>query len=293
MRYLLIAIISLFGLNLQAQNAVNENGRKDGHWEIKAGDAGKRDYPADATYEEGDFSNGRKIGVWKTFYPDGKPKSEITFENGRPKGPYKTYFANGQLEEDGNWSLTKNYGTFKRFYEDGTVHQEFEFNATGKRTGTQKYYHPNGKLAIEGNWDGGKESGEVKEYYETGELRVSRFFNDGVNDDTKTKQFKSKVLTNVPAVKEPEPVKDENNKVKAAVAVNQTQLKANIGVFDGNGAHTLYNKNRQIAQKGVFKDGRMRDGKIYRYNRDGILERIEVYQAGKYIGEGVIEEGMK
>ena len=108
-----------------AQNQTNANGRRDGHWVIKASDAGKSGYAADAVYEEGDYANGRKVGLWKTYYSNGKLKSEITFENGRPKGPYTTYFSNGQIEEQGNWSLNKNYGGFKRYYEDGTIHQEF------------------------------------------------------------------------------------------------------------------------------------------------------------------------
>ncbi len=293
MRYLFFIIILATYLPLSAQNQINAEGRKEGRWIVTAGDAGKSDYPSSAIYEEGNYSNGRKVGVWKTFHPNGKIKSDITFEAGRPKGPYTTYYDNGQIEEKGNWSLTKNYGKFVRYYENGNVHQEFDFNESGKRTGAQKYYHPNGKLAIEGNWNGGKESGEVKEYYESGELRVVRVFNEGTMDDAQTKHFESKKLTNIPAIKEPEPVMDESNKVKTTATVNKAELQANIGVFDGNGQHTLYNRNRQISQKGEFKNGRLYDGKLYRYNTDGILQKIEIYQNGKYVGEGVIEDSMK
>lgn len=292
MKYFFSLFILFLSVSLFAQNQINETGRKEGPWKVKAGDAGKTGYDPNAIYEEGSYENGRKVGVWKVYHPNGKLKSEITFESGRPKGPYTTYFPNGQIEEKGNWSITKNYGKFVRYYEDGTVHQEFEFNESGKRTGTQKYYHPNGKLAIEGNWNGGKESGEVKEYYETGELRVVRTFNDGVMDETKTKHFESKLIKQ-PAIKEPEPIKDENNKEVKPVAANQAELQANLGSFNGNGQYTLYNTNKQIAQKGVFKDGNLYNGKSYIYSRDGILQKIEVFQNGKYIGNAPIDDSMK
>lgn len=291
MKFLLSLIIFFFSLTLFAQNQINENGRKEGPWKVKAEDARKKGYDPNAIYEEGSYENGRKVGVWKVYHPNGKLKSEITFVSGRPKGPYTTYYANGQIEEKGNWSITKNYGKFVRYYEDGTIHQEFEFNESGKRTGTQKYYHPNGKLAIEGTWDGGKESGEVKEYYDTGELRVVRTFNDGVNDDSKTQHFESKIAVQ-PKIKDPEPVKDDNNKEIKPVSVVEAQLETNIGNFDGNGQHTLY-KNHRIAQKGIFKNGYLYNGKSYLYNRDGILHKIEVYQNGKYIGDAPIDKSMK
>lgn len=290
---LLLSFLLLFSASvLLGQNQTNENGRRVGYWVINADDAGKSGYPAGAKYREGNYENGRKVGTWKTYYSNGQLKSVITFENGRPKGPYTTYYFNGQIEENGNWSLNKNYGGFTRYYEDGTLQQEFEFNDSGKRTGTQKYYHPNGQLAINGNWDGGKESGEVKEFYEDGSVKSVRVFNDGTMDPAQTKRYEPK--TPVAAVKkEPEPLKDDNNKVITTQVVNKAEEQANIGIFDGNGQHTLYNRNRQISQKGLFKDGRLVDGKIYRYNRDGILIKIEMYQGGKYIGEGVIEDDMK
>jgi antitoxin component YwqK of YwqJK toxin-antitoxin module len=289
MKYFFSLLILLFTITTFGQNQTNENGRKEGHWVVKGSDVDKKGYDANATYEEGSYQNGRKVGLWKVYHPNGKLKSEITFVSGRPKGPYTTYFSNGQIEEKGNWSLVKNYGKFVRYYEDGTIHQEFEFNESGKRTGTQKYYHPNGKLAIEGNWNGGKESGEVKEYYETGELRVVRTFNDGTHDESKTQHFESK-STVQPKVKEPEPIKDENNKVVKAVAADEAQLEANLGNFEGNGQYTLYNTNKQIAQKGKFKDGILYNGRSYIYSKDGILKRIEVFQNGKYIGNAPLDD---
>ena len=74
---------------------------------------------------------------------------------------------------------------------------------------------------------------------------------------------------------------------------NLFKAKPNTGLFDGNGQHTLYNRNRQISQKGTFRGGRLYTGKVFKYNDDGILTNLEMYQSGKYIGEGVIEKNMQ
>lgn len=292
MRIALIFIFAFCSLQLLAQNKTNAEGRRVGHWVVTGADKTMEGYGPNDKIEEGDYENGRKVGVWKTYYPGGAIKSEITFENGRPKGAYKTYYKNGQVEEQGNWALNKNTGSFKRYYENGQVQQDFNFNESGKRDGQQKYFYENGQLMIEGDWNGGKENGAVKEYYEDGSVKAIKVYNDGQMDASKS-TFKEAPSKAVAVKEEPEPIKDENDKVKKTVAVSQTEDKPNIGKFDGNGQHTLYNKDRQISQKGEFRNGFLYSGKFYKYNKDGILQKIEIYSEGKYIGDGVIDKSMQ
>lgn len=277
--------------DLIGQNKTNESGRRVGMWVITGAESTKPGYADNAKVEEGKYENGRKVGLWKSYYPSGKIKAEITHENGRPKGPYKTYYENGQVEEQGNWALTKQTGNFKRYYENGQVAQDFTFDASGKRNGPQKYFYENGQLMIEGNWNGGKEDGAVKEYYEDGSVKSVRVFNGGQMDKAQS-TFKQPKTAAVAPLAQPEPVKDASNNVKKTVRVSTATANPNIGTFDGNGQHTLYNKDRQISQKGIFKDGRLVDGKVHKYNRDGILTNIELYKGGQYIGEGVIDKSM-
>lgn len=267
MRTFIILVLISISCSLFAQNQTNEAGRKVGYWKLTGADKPTPGYDESTVVEEGEFQDGRKVGLWKAYYPSGKLKSEITHENGRPKGPYTTYYENGQIEERGNWGLNKNMGKFTRYYE-------------------------NGQLMIEGNWNGGKEDGAVKEYYANGDLMSVRVFNGGKMDAAKS-QFKEASTPAVAVKDDPEPVNDDNNKVKTTIAVSQQEAAPNIGRFDSNGPHTLYNKNRQIHQKGIFKNGRLMDGKIYKYSKDGILETIEIYSNGQYVGEGVITVDMK
>jgi len=230
MRTFIILVLISISCSLFAQNQTNEAGRKVGYWKLTGADKPTLGYDESTVVEEGEFQDGRKVGLWKAYYPSGKLKSEIT--------------------------------------------------------------HENGQLMIEGNWNGGKEDGAVKEYYANGDLKSVRVFNGGKMDAAKS-QFKEASIPAVAVKDDPEPVNDDNNKVKTTIAVSQQEAAPNIGRFDSNGPHTLYNKNRQIHQKGIFKNGRLMDGKIYKYSKDGILETIEIYSNGQYVGEGVITVDMK
>ncbi|MFT7615162.1 MAG: antitoxin component YwqK of YwqJK toxin-antitoxin module, partial [Parvicellaceae bacterium] len=57
-----------------------------------------------------------------------------------------------------------------------------------------------------------------------------------------------------------------------------------------DGYRKLYNDNKEIWQDGIFKDCRLKDGKFYVYNSDGILEKIEIYKNFKFVGNGVFED---
>jgi antitoxin component YwqK of YwqJK toxin-antitoxin module len=290
---LISIVIFLFASAITfGQNATNADGRRVGSWVVKGVDSKKPGYSEDAIVEKGRYENGRKVGVWITYFPYGKVKSEITHVNGRPKGPYKTFFENGKIEEQGNWALNKQIGNFKRYYENGQVSQNFTFNESGKRDGKQVYYHENGKVMIEGNWAGGKEDGEIKECFSDGSVKSVRVFNGGQMDESKS-LFMNAPNASVAVKIEPEPVKDESNNIKVSQKVTTSTAKPNTGLFDGNGQHTLYNRNRQISQKGTFRGGRLYTGKVFKYNDDGILTNLEMYQSGKYIGEGVIEKNMQ
>ncbi|MEM9023798.1 MAG: hypothetical protein AAGB22_08645 [Bacteroidota bacterium] len=269
-------------------NQVDAQNKRQGHW-IFTGKMKKLPaYKPEQKVEEGRFKDSRKNGLWNSYYPNTKLKNEINYVNHRPKGKYVTYYDNGVVEEEGNWNNRKNTGTFKRFYRNGKPHQEFEFNASGKREGTQKYYHENGQLMIEGNWQGGQEAGKLTEYYADGSLKSERYFDNGAIDATKTKNYTPKT-----PVKEPDPVPEpEAAAAPAPKAVAKTE-KTNLGKFKCEGEHTLYNRDRQISQKGIFRNCKIYTGKVYRYNSDGIIQRIDIYQEGKYVGEGVIPKEMR
>ena len=57
-------------------------------------------------------------------------------------------------------------------------------------------------------------------------------------------------------------------------------------VFDKDGYNKVYNTNEELWLDGKFKKGKLWNGKIYQYDADGILLKIEVWKNGKYHSDG-------
>lgn len=256
-------------------------GLRQGYWVITGGMTGDRLYPFEATVEEGFYKDDRREGSWKKYYPDGKIKSEITYQWGKPFGPYKVYYATGQIEESGNWEDGRNIGEFKRFHSNGNMQQHFYFDETGKRTGTQYYFFDNGQPSLIVDVVGGKESGVMKRYDESGKLIEEKLFDQGIVKSTTVRSKTREKALPVQA----DPHNEEIGK-EAPVAKGKINPANN---FEPNGYNTLYDANGQITQSGEYKNGKLYNGKWYKYNSSGILLRIDLYRKGRYIGEGIIE----
>ncbi|MEM7161166.1 MAG: hypothetical protein AAF487_01885 [Bacteroidota bacterium] len=263
-------------------NQVDENGHKFGHWVIYGHMKKDKSYSSEAKVEEGKYESNKRTGLWKKYFPNGSIKSRINYKRNIPNGDYVLYYENGKVQEEGTWKNNRNVNGFKRYYKSGQVQQDFLFASNGKRNGEQKYFHENGQMEVLVNIVEGKESGELKRWYANGDIKETKTFNDGIVDETSIKKYEEKKPEVI--VKEEEAVP-----VKVTEAPKKTE-KTNLAIFKANGKNTLYNKNMQLSQTGMFKNGKLKDGKWYRYNKDGILERIEIYKGGKYVGDAVIEE---
>lgn len=288
MRKLLIFILLILGYSsLNAQEASNaainqkdvEN-VKQGKWVITGEMRKDTSYSASSIIEEGKYENGRKVGLWIRYYPNGNVQSKINYINGRPKGLYELYYDNGQVEEQGNWSRNKNTGDFKRFYENGEMMQHFQFADNGKRNGEQLYYYSNGEVEVRVNVVDGKENGALKRYFQNGELKSEMTVNLGVADKNSYVEYKAKK-----EVKEIENVPKVEKKVAKV-----EKAKPNIGTIDPEGYNKLYTRSLLLKWDGYYHHGKPWNGKKYIYDQNGMLIRIEVYKNGMYIGNGVIEE---
>lgn len=256
-------------------NVIDANNLKQGFWRIFGKMKPLPGYEPEQVVEEGNYESSRKQGLWKNFFPNGKLKSEIAYVNSRPNGTYKTYFENGQVEEEGNWENTRNTGGFKRYHENGQTAQQFVFNETGKRDGKQVYFYENGQVMIEADIEAGKEK-FVKEFYEDGSIKAEKSFIDGELDVANTKVYEPKT-----------PIKGDKDLADAPIRVVKADKndEVNVGTFNGNGQHTMYNKDKQLSKVGFFENFKLMDGLNYKYDSNGILIVIEKYKAGRYIGD--------
>ena len=258
-------------------------GLKQGYWIVYNSIKKLPSYPAEAKVEEGKFTDSKKIGIWKMYFPNGNIKSEITYTDNRPKGYAKMYYESGKLQEEGNWENNRWVGDYKSYYDNGQAFYNFKYTNTGKREGKQEYFYDNGQVMMTGEMKDGKESGVWEERYENGDLRAKKSFNDGALDVENTEVY---------APKQPlPPKKEEVSKEPPKIAdANKEKVNAAQKPFDGNGYAKLFIAGARISKDGEFKNFRLIDGKDYIYNTDGILERIAVYKVGKYVGDAPIED---
>lgn len=261
-------------------NRVDEMGRKQGYWKVAAPVAEKPGYANGQLVEEGRYTNSKRIGLWKRYWPNGNVMSEITYQMGRPRGDYKTFYPTGKVEEQGSWDLDRNTGKFQRWHPNGKLAQDFVFNAMGVRDGEQKYYHENGQLAVQVNVEQGKEDGTLKRYTPSGELQQVAEFNGGVIDPANSKYIKS--------VPKADDVKVDPKAAPAPVVTPEETT--NAVMFRENGYNTLYDKQLRISQQGEFQAGRLYDGKRYSYDKNGLLTRIQIYKGGRFAGDAVITD---
>jgi len=290
--------ISFFILSIVTQAAVSDTinytdktGKRQGKWVItnKQLSKPKPDYQPDQKIEEGKYVDGKKTGKWIEYYSNGKIKTVITYVNNKPIGYAILYHENGKIKEEGMWNIDRWVGEYKLYYENGEVQQSFNFNAMGKREGLQQYFYDNGQIMIEGTWSAGKEAGTLKEYYVNGDIKAEKYFNGGNIDTVKTKYYAPKKPVATTKTGKTPVVKTKNSDVVAATANPQTE-KSFTENFNGNGPHKLYNSNKQLSKDGVFQNYKLIDGKVYHYNKDGLLTRIALYKDAKYIGDANTED---
>ena len=268
MKLLLITIFT-FWISFSFSQDINKkdaNGLKQGKWVFYYDDAKTQ------IKKEGEYKDNKKTGIWKEYYASGKIKSEITFVKNKANGYAKFYYENGNVSEEGIWKGNKWVGEYKYYHKNGNPSYVWHYSENGKRTGEQKYYHENGKIMIEGNWQDGKEQGTIKEYDETGKLISEKTFNDGKMDETSVKIYDNKSSTKTTTTN------------KNVTVTNKTKTKPKeVGYFDGNGFHTVYNKYKLVEREGEFKNGRLISGKRYYYNPDKTLKKTVIYNNGNIV----------
>jgi antitoxin component YwqK of YwqJK toxin-antitoxin module len=282
-----------FGLSNNGKdlNVTDSSGLRQGYWIIKGYMVDNKLFNANNTVEEGEYRDGKKIGLWKKYWPSNKIKAEITYLNNRPQGAYSIYYKNGQLEERGIWDLNKSIGEFRRYYGNGKPQQEFYFSDSGKRNGIQRYFHENGQLKLEVNIVNGKECGVMNRYYADGSLKESKELTDGKLVEGSIKNFKANnLVAKIEKQIKAEATEVENENVPTPKTVSADDKPNDAFAFRPDGYNVLYDENQQVSQIGDFRKGRLWNGKWHRYNSNGILVRIEIYRNGKYIGTGVIQE---
>jgi uncharacterized protein len=93
-------------------------GLKEGPWFMIDGDE----------KEEGEYRNGEKEGLWKTYYiGNGKVVTSGVYITGLENGEFSYYHYNGRLREEGSYIMGIKDGSWKRFDTEGILLSNFQY----------------------------------------------------------------------------------------------------------------------------------------------------------------------
>lgn len=270
---------SVWSQNADTLNQKDAEGRKQGHWIYYGTDRPESGIAQDGKVEEGSYVNDRKEGLWIKYHDDGKtPKLKGYYENNRPKGQYFRYDQYGHLRDSGNFDKNQSHDSLRRGGHYGSYPNEYvaSYNHRGKEEGTVSYYYSSGRLEYTGKFHNGIPYDTAYRYFENGALKELIVFGDDGNV-LSSQQFEMK---NPPFV-DPNP-KNPNDLAPPVGTTPQTR-----GVkWQPNGYNKVYNEDDEIWQEGVFREGKLWDGKLHIYDSDGILLKVKVYKSGHYHSDG-------
>jgi antitoxin component YwqK of YwqJK toxin-antitoxin module len=69
---------------------------------------------------EGDLVDGKKHGVWTSYWPGGKKSEEGSYDRGKRTGVWRHWRPDGRLESEGTYRDDKPFGTWTTWDERGT-----------------------------------------------------------------------------------------------------------------------------------------------------------------------------
>lgn len=185
-------------------------------------------------------AEGKRTGVWKKNYPNGKLRYTGTFLNGKEIGTFKFYKNTSsklpsivkEYSVDSDSAIVKFYNYDGKLKTKGTMIGK-------KRVGAWNYYFSNGKIFSEEFYKDGNLEGVLKNYYANGNITEESNYKKGLKDGV------SKVYT-------------EDGILIEEVIYVAGKLNGPAKYFDLKG---------QIKETGVYKDNK-REGK-WEFYMDG------------------------
>jgi hypothetical protein len=80
---------------------------------------------------KGTMLNGKKMGLWTSWYENGVKWSETTFQNDLMDGETKTYYPNGMLRYSGRFTSNKKSGFWVFYDETGKEASKMDYDNPG------------------------------------------------------------------------------------------------------------------------------------------------------------------
>lgn len=191
---ILIATLALTSFNAAAQNQIDKQGRRQGHW-VRTDKDGSKIF-------EGDFVDGLETGVFTYYYGNGTVRMRNTYTIPGKRCTHEAYDEEGHLLARGEYSQRNRDGKWSFYAVDGHLLKETTYNM-GIKDGPQVVFERNGDTAevanfsnnrhhgrwwkrigdngyITGNYVNGAMEGRLVEYDENGQISREGFYEGGL-----------------------------------------------------------------------------------------------------------------
>lgn len=166
----------------ESVNRYNREGLKTGRWIELFSNSSK-------VHEEGNYSNGKRNGLFKVYNRRGDLERIETYKNGVLQEDTaseilklkKELGTDGKVKAIGSYANGKKQGIFREYddegniassaiYKDGVKVGEGIITGSGQYEGSWKLFFPTGEIKAEGKYEDGEKNGVWKYYYQTGQL---------------------------------------------------------------------------------------------------------------------------
>ena len=208
-------------------------------------------------------------------------------------GRYEEYYDNNHLKTEKTVINSKTSGTIKAYYPNGILQSE-AYYAAGALNGTVRIYNENAKLLFEQNFKNGTPNGWFREFDEAGGLKSELFYADGhvaekpkAAELPKTETVAPDAPESLVTVKSQDLARGErftfylNNKYVARILLDQD---LNIISKDGkvpDGAVKVYGKDGKLEKEFVFAKNEV--GLLSVYNEAGTLKNDYIYKENQAV----------
>ncbi len=298
MKTLLVLLVTLTltpHLYAASVNKLNVNGKRTGHWMLDS--QNKPTLSKSAVVSEGKFLNGRKEGVWIFYYKGGKkPRLIGEYADNRPSGSYFRFDENGRLEQ-ASAVARKLRETNRVFSKNNIFNCQLNFEnreiVAGQVFFSKEILPKNAvKFWVEENLESEVHTATVADFTWLN-TNYAALYNSYV--DARKPSRRSIALDRAASVDKAEVLVKLSPEQAAAKQGNYylapyiTKPRTAKGIsFQPFGVNKLYTKGNEIWIDGLFKEGQLKDGKVFIYDRDGVLLKVRVYKDGIYISDGVL-----
>lgn len=281
-------------------NRLNDKGQRIGWWVLN-----KDNRPVahgELKAKEGRYINGRKFGAWINYYEDGvTPRLIGEYADNRPSGAYFRFDRKGKMKQA---SCVPSKIRVSQFIETSNtlfsckMFFESREAVAGQVFFTRKIFN-NKNVAVR-FWLESAVKIESNEFttvdYDWLDVNYNRLLLNYLLIRTPKKELPqaaipqeiAEQMTRQEAHQETAEEREAREKHYYYPPVVRNPRVAKGLDFKPNGMNKLYSDQSEIWIDGYFKNGRLLDGKVFVYDRDGILLKVRVYKDGVYKTDGVL-----